>query len=152
MTLFPEAARVSLSRSAIAKGKLSPSVKWREVSAVTCTYIRRALIILALLSAPASHADIWCTVTDYGVSENSGSITMHGILTSVSGSSSGYKSWINLGRTSDASAAKTRMSIVLTALAMGRPLRVYVAATSCSAVPDWTMDSILHLQVNFLGT
>lgn len=151
-TIISKAARINLLCSEMAKNELAASVKPREVIALKRTCMRQILLVIALLAAPASRADIWCTVTDYGVSENSGSITMHGILTSASGASSGYKSWINLGRTSDASAAKTRMTIILTALAMGRSLRVYVAATSCGGVPDWTVDSILHVQVNYQGT
>lgn len=108
----------------------------------------KALIVAAsLMSLPiTAAAEEWCSVTNFGVTENSGSVTLVGALSGPSGSS--WTDWLVLDQTNNPDTAKKRLSLVLFAAATGRQLSIYVPGSyTCANVPHWQNDVVLHVRV-----
>lgn len=91
-------------------------------------------------------ANEWCSVSNFGVYENTGSVTLAGTLSGSSGTV--YRNWLRLDRSTDPEVAKKRLAMALTARVGGLTFYVYVPAPySCTTVPEWTIDTVLHVRV-----
>ncbi len=108
--------------------------------------ILRCCIGVLFIYAPFASAAEWCTVKNFGVSDNSGTVSIHGDLVGATGTSS-HVEWLLLDRSTDSNAVKNRLAMAMTAAVSGNLLMIYVDQYACNSVPAWQKDVVLHMRI-----
>lgn len=100
------------------------------------------LLCVSSSFASAAFAGEWCALTEFGISENSGTVSVSGYLNGT------YRDWLVINRTNDSDAVKKRLAMLLAAKAAGQSVTFFIDSPyTCATVPNWTNDVVVHVRV-----